>query len=452
MRAAISFGMLLLMTQCGPRGGFHAAEANAKPGGGPKITELTITPKQPTPGQEATATVVIRDEKGVKGFRVRLGDKTKDVSCSGEKVCTRTFTKVFPKVSSPTVTLSIVAENMRGRRTRMEREVPLLLDAASAPAGSSTAASAPPAAPRMSAPGDVQAFFRSGFEEGVTLKAPEVEEGNWVQYLTGADRGFDWSRALPQRPSPPNRFTYLCSARAALQQFAGARIETVTGHDGKPTRALYMELKKEDPSTKQGTRVQYGIYPDEDLKQAYVRYWVKLQPDLASAVLPPGTKKSRQIMEVKETGAPRADFRWGIYIRRDRGGDKLFWGTRAQFGDLQNSPSAWECTSHVPVPVGEWFLLEVFWKLGLKEGRLWGAANGQVFVDYKGRTQKDSGLFVWWPFKLYVGKALQHFERTPLYQWIDDVEFANEPPTPLPDVPKGDTYTCRTDEAAGAGR
>ena len=68
-----------------------------------------------------------------------------------------------------------------------------------------------------------------------------------------------------------------------------------------------MELKKEDPSTKPGTRVQYGIYPDEGLKQGYVRYWVKLQPDLASAVLPPGTKKSRQIMEVKETGAPRAD-------------------------------------------------------------------------------------------------------------------------------------------------
>ena len=171
MRSAISFGLLLLMIQCGPRRGSRTAEAPGKPGGGPKITKLAITPEQPTPGQEATATVVIRDEKGVKGFRVSLGDKTKDVSCDGEKVCTRTLTRVFPQVSSPTVTLRIVAENMLGRRTRMEREVPLRLKVASAP----------PAAPRMSAPGAVQAFFRSGFEEGVTLKAPEAEKGNWVQ-------------------------------------------------------------------------------------------------------------------------------------------------------------------------------------------------------------------------------------------------------------------------------
>jgi hypothetical protein len=31
----------------------------------------------------------------------------------------------------------------------------------------------------------------------------------------------------------------------------------------------------------------------------------------------------------------------------------------------------------------------------------------------------------------------------PLYQWVDDVEFAHRPPTPLPDVPKGGGYTCR---------
>jgi hypothetical protein len=201
-------------------------------------------------------------------------------------------------------------------------------------------------------------------------------------------------------------------------------------------------VKKEDPSTKQGTRVQYGIYPNEDLKQAYVRYWVKLQPDLASAVLPPGTKKARQFMEAKETGAPRADFRWEIFIRRDPRIAELFWATRAQFGDLQKSPVAWECTSKVPVPVGEWFMLEVFWKLGVNDGRMWGAANGRVFVDYKGRTQKDSGLFVWWPFKVYVGTGLEKFREQPIYQWIDDVEFARKPPTPLPDVPKGDTYTC----------
>jgi hypothetical protein len=108
------------------------------------------------------------------------------------------------------------------------------------------------------------------------------------------------------------------------------------------------------------------------------------------------------------------------------------------------SPPAWECVSYVPVPVGEWFLLEVFWKLGVTDGRLWGAANGKTFVDYRGRTQKDSSLYVWWPFKIYVGTDLESFGGKPLYQWVDDVEFANEPPVALPAVPANDTYTCET--------
>lgn len=190
--------------------------------------------------------------------------------------------------------------------------------------------------------------------------------------------------------------------RNSLQQFAGARIEPVTGHDGKPTHALYMERRKEDASTKEGTRVQHGIYPPDDFSQAYVRYWVNLQPDPASAVPPPNTRKSRQFMERKEAGSPRADFRWGICLQRGRAHDKLF-------------------------------------------GRAWGAANGQLFVDQKGRTQKDSGLFVRWPFKLYVGTALEKFEQTPLCQWTDDVELVSKPPVPLPAEPEGDSYTCRTD-------
>ena len=94
----------------------------------------------------------------------------------------------------------------------------------------------------------------------MTLKALEAREGEWVQYLSGADEGYDWSRALPQRPNAPNRISYLTSARSAPQQFASARIEFVTGREGKPTRALYMEKKKEDTSTKQGTRVYFGIF------------------------------------------------------------------------------------------------------------------------------------------------------------------------------------------------
>ena len=146
-------------------------------------------------------------------------------------------------------------------------------------------------------------------------------------------------------------------------------------------------------------------------------------------------------MEWKESGTPRADFRMEIFIASDRNVNSVFWLTRAQFGDVQKSPKAWECTSRVPVPVGEWFLFEVFWRQDPRDGRLWAAADGKTIVDYQGQTQKDSAVWVWWPFKVYGGTNLERFGGTPIYQWIDDVEFASEPPSPLPPA-REDGFTC----------
>ena len=77
------------------------------------------------------------------------------------------------------------------------------------------------------------------------------------------------------------------------------------------------------------------------------------------------------------------------------------------------------------------------------DGRVWAAANGKTVVDYQGQTQKDSGLYVWWPFKVYVGTALEQFGGRPIYQWMDDVEFASEPPNPLPPVAREDSFSCQ---------
>jgi len=265
-------------------------------------------------------------------------------------------------------------------------------------------------------------ILASGFEEGVSLSSPERASGDWVQYLSGSDREGSWD-SLPRRAAPRNRINYLVNA-PELAPYAVSRIEPGT-HFG---RSLYMELRKQDPTTSTGTRVQFGIYPPDDFRQCYVRYWLYLQPNLASEILPPGTKRSRQVMEAKETGQPRADFRWSIYIMRDRNIEHLFWTTRAQFGDLSGSPVAWEETSFARVPTGDWILFEAFWKSGVEDGRVWAAVDGQTIVDFTGQTMVDSGLYVWWPFKLYTGSNLEAFGEHPLYQWIDDVEFRQERP------------------------
>jgi hypothetical protein len=300
-------------------------------------------------------------------------------------------------------------------------------------------------------PGGVAWEFRSGFEAGVTLRPPEVAEGEWEQYITGADEGYDWSSSLPQRPTfrENNRFTYLVSADKDLAQYAETRIETVTGHDGRPTRALYMELKKQDPSTQTGTRVEFGIYPPTEATQAYAKMRLKFQPNLATDILPVGLGRSLQIMEWREQGN---DFRFALLVRRSTfvQPEKLFWYIKAQFGAHQNDPVAWDVISEVPVPVGEWFLFEVFWKLDRTDGRFWAAANGETIADYQGQTKMDSYLYVWWPFKVYVGTVLEEFGGKPIYEWVDDVEFASEPPSPLSAMAREGSFASQTYQPGGA--
>ncbi|MBI5150405.1 MAG: hypothetical protein HZA28_06510 [Candidatus Omnitrophica bacterium] len=280
--------------------------------------------------------------------------------------------------------------------------------------------------------------FISGFENGVSLDPPRKAKGGWEQFIAGSDEGYDWGTDLPGRGSPKNRFTYLVAAprdAAALAGYVTTRIETVTGHDGNATRALYMEITKEDPRTPPGTRDQFGIYPPRGMDEAYASMWVKLQPNL---------DRYRMLMEWKETAAKgeRADFRWNINIRKNVDGG-LAWGTLAQFGDLRNSPDAWQCISRdVPVPLGRWFFLEVYWKLDRTNGRVWAAVDGKTIADYRGRTQKDSGLYVWWPLKVYAGTALKSYPYA-LYQWVDDVKFYNRIP-PDASAPRNGTFTCET--------
>jgi hypothetical protein len=44
---------------------------------------------------------------------------------------------------------------------------------------------------------------------------------------------------------------------------------------------------------------------------------------------------------------------------------------------------------------------------------------------------------------VYVGTALEQFGGRPIYQWMDDVEFASEPPNPLPPVARADSFSCQ---------
>ena len=284
--------------------------------------------------------------------------------------------------------------------------------------------------------------FRSGFEEGVTLTTPQLLGDDWWQFLQGADQGNSWETGLPRRFSPTNGFSYVISTRQRVEDFVQTRIETVVGYNGALTRALYQAVKGDDPLKSGATRNQFGIYPGENLDHGYLAMRVQFQPDLAAAIaLSP--QKFRMVMEWWESGPVvdyMYDFRWNINVYRDHNG-VLYWKTYGQLGGEGNHEErkVWECNSYVPVPVGQWFLFETSWRNHPTDGFVWAAVDGKLVADYRGFTQVDSGLYVWWPFKVYSGD-ISGYVGPPFYQWVDDVVILREPPA----VPEGEKPVCET--------
>ena len=89
----------------------------------------------------------------------------------------------------------------------------------------------------------------------------------------------------------------------------------------------------------------------------------------------------------------------------------------------------WYATENIPVPIGEWFDLEVFWRYGNEStGRVWAKVNGTLVADHKGRTQHPDdplGIDYWAIFKNYAD--VPDWGGT-TKQWIDDVEIWSDEP------------------------
>ena len=87
------------------------------------------------------------------------------------------------------------------------------------------------------------------------------------------------------------------------------------------------------------------------------------------------------------------------------------------------APSAtyWKVENRdIPVPVGQWFKLEIYWHRSAgSDGRVWMAANGQTIADYRGPNMGVSNL----PVNRIMAPMLYSGQRMPAYQWFDDLEI-----------------------------
>ena len=287
--------------------------------------------------------------------------------------------------------------------------------------------------------GSATRLFGSGFEGATVLLAPSdfYGTGGW-QNIVGLDNltGFTWPPVIWGGGSTHFQLLADASVNAlTIGDYMVNQIQTVTGHDGNPTRALYSEMKQSGCC---GTASQGGhpaqdpfmIQPLGETSDLYVSYWLKHQPNLAN-LMEVGNATSgwnwRVVFEWKTAG----DYRVIASIKRDPyfNGGNLYWniiGDNEANGGLAYQ-KFWEVNNtQVPVAAGQWMKFEVYWHRSTgNDGRVWMAVNGQVIIDRLGPNVGVNNA----PINRIMMPNLYASTAYPIYQWVDDVQIWDGFPT-----------------------
>ncbi len=254
-------------------------------------------------------------------------------------------------------------------------------------------------------------IFKSGFEGDV-----RIEKGKWInpgsnrEQIMGRDSGtgYDWRKDW--EPYLVNaHFEYVISSDKPASTFVTTAIREMPGsHDFPPdNHVLYLGVKGDDPDNPSTTRNELDLHPKKDFQQAYTKYWMKIHPDFRETC-PENTWV--MVMEWKEPNNPLVEtggtnnWRTNITLRPNENGE-LAWCFQRQTVQPQRITEQMILNESVPVPVGEWFMVEAFWKWG-KNGRIWYAVNGKTVFDQYGRFEHPDnplGLKFWAIFKNYRG-------------------------------------------------
>ena len=269
-----------------------------------------------------------------------------------------------------------------------------------------------------------QLLFRSGFEGTVAIGAPTncFTTGCW-QAIVGTDSvtGYSWPPAIWGGGGNFQMIVDAAVTASTVGNYMTNQIQTVTGHNGNQTRALYNAITQSGccGTNSQGggaTQDPYILLPQNESGDLYISYWIKFQPDLVQKQTP---QTWRVLFEWKTQGDYRVIAQvvtyggtpwWQIVGDNNANGGLAY----QRFWEVQNLT--------VPVPIGEWFKYEVFWHRSTgNDGRVWMAANGQVIADHYGPNVGVNGAAInriMMP-NLYSGGSY------PIYQWMDDVEIWN---------------------------
>ncbi len=248
-------------------------------------------------------------------------------------------------------------------------------------------------------------LFKSGFESGVYIDNTIYENSEDYRFIKGKDNetGFSW---------PIN---ILGASESALHyiddenhQAVQSEIQTVIGHNGYSTKALY-NIEHYNIGV---TQCPYEILDiTEGTKDLYIKYWIKMD---SISLVQPDMWRTFFEWKTKDYGDNKG-FRLIAYIYTDTNGIP-YWHWQ---GDKNPENPTWEIDNKtVPVPLNEWFLTEFYWHWSEgNDGRALWKINGQVIGDHYGPTTQRSKPIDFIMITQIYGNI------NPKHQWIDDIEI-----------------------------
>ena len=315
-------------------------------------------------------------------------------------------------------------------------------------------------------------LFRSGFENGTAIGAPTecYGTGCW-QPVSGTDSatGYTWPPYIWTGSNGRSQLHVDAEVEPPLvSRYIVNEVQSDTVRSG--AQALYSEIVESGCCGQAwqlggSTQDAYVLEPsglgeqrDPALEgDLYLSYWLRFQPNLEALMSEGDCSLNANIARhwrVPFQWKTSGDYRVILGVLRDRNPapdtcdftGPLYW---AVGGDddanwyLYDAPAG-ECeppltrcppqptnvwgaeNRSVPVPVGQWFKLEVFGhRSNGSDGRVWIAADGHVLFDRYGSNTGDWDR----PINRIMVTQLYSSTRYPIYQWVDDVQIWSGFPT-----------------------
>jgi hypothetical protein len=260
-------------------------------------------------------------------------------------------------------------------------------------------------------PAEPKLLFKSGFENDVYIDNTSYEDSEDYRFIKGTDTetGFSWPINILGAKESGLHYIDDYNQRAVF-----AKLQTVKGHDGKQTRALYQQENYQ----KGVTQCPYQIDNiKEGTKDLYIKFRIKLDRD---SLYQPNMWRTYFEWKSKDY-AKGSGFRLISFIYTDKDG-LPYWHFQ---GDKNPRHPLWEIDNRdIPVPADEWFLNEFYWHWSEGEDgiALW-KVNGQVIGEHHGPTTRNGKPVA------FIILCQIYGDANPKHQWIDDIEIWDGIPT-----------------------